>query len=224
VFQRLIDRVRGPLQVQTICTLFGRRQRPRRQKGQPQEPTVEAVLKRPEYDLIIFRVHFGRCTLKIYTKGERVLRIEAMAHNTRDLRCGTAIVRFPAIVAALRGMVERFIEVIDCVNGTFVEGGVLDDLPRPTRLGQARVGGIDLNLRRMRAVIEGSAWLRSPMASRVPNSASASRQVCLPRLTPRSRPPTICASFGARPLSPDCRTRIGIGLALPRSEACTHSC
>lgn len=40
------------------------------------------MLERPAYDLIIFRVHFDRLTLKIYTKGERVLRIEAMAHNT----------------------------------------------------------------------------------------------------------------------------------------------
>lgn len=154
VFQRLIDRVRGPLQVQSICTLFGRRQRPRRQKGQPHVPVVEVVLERPVYDLIIFRVRFGRCTLKIYTKGERVLRIEAMAHNARDLRCGTAILRFPAIVAALRSMVERFIEVIDCIDCTFVDSGVLDDLPKPARLGQARVGGIDLNLPRMRAVVE----------------------------------------------------------------------
>ena len=75
--QRVIDRVRGRVQLKTVCTLFGRRQRPRRRKGAPQEPTVEVVLERPEYDLIIIRVHFDRLTLKIYTKGERVLRIEA---------------------------------------------------------------------------------------------------------------------------------------------------
>jgi hypothetical protein len=49
VFQRLIDRVRGSLQIKTVCTLFGRRQRqrPRRRKGSPQEPSVEIVLERP---------------------------------------------------------------------------------------------------------------------------------------------------------------------------------
>ena len=31
------------------------------------------------------RRHCGKLTLKIYTKGERVLRIEAVAHNTREL-------------------------------------------------------------------------------------------------------------------------------------------
>ena len=100
VFQRLIDRVRGHIQLKTVCTLFGRRQRPRRRKGAPHEPTVEVVLERPEYDLIIIRVHFDRLTLKIYTKGERVLRIEAMAHNTRDLRCGTSLERYALLLAA----------------------------------------------------------------------------------------------------------------------------
>ena len=52
VFQRVIDRVRGPLQLRTMFTLFGRRQRPRRQR-QPQQPVVEVGLERPEFDLII---------------------------------------------------------------------------------------------------------------------------------------------------------------------------
>jgi hypothetical protein len=53
VFQRLIDRVRGSLQLQTVRTLFGRRQRPRRRKGAAHEPTVDIVLERPAYDLTV---------------------------------------------------------------------------------------------------------------------------------------------------------------------------
>jgi hypothetical protein len=30
-------------------------------------------------------------TLKIYTKGERVLRIEAVAHDTAELKCGRSL-------------------------------------------------------------------------------------------------------------------------------------
>ena len=33
------------------------------------------------YDLTIFKLHCGKLTLKIYTKGERVLRVEAIAHK-----------------------------------------------------------------------------------------------------------------------------------------------
>ena len=47
----------------------------------------EVSVERPAYDLTIFKLHCGRLTLKIYSKGERVLRIEAVAHNTQELNC-----------------------------------------------------------------------------------------------------------------------------------------
>jgi len=39
----------------------------------------------------VFKVRFGRLTLKIYDKGERVLRIELIVNNTAELRCGKAL-------------------------------------------------------------------------------------------------------------------------------------
>jgi len=130
VFSALIDRVRGPLDLRTVKTLFGRRQRPRRHKGQPRAPVVEVSLETPEYDLTILRIRFRRLVLKIYTKGERVLRIEAMAHNARDLGCRLGASHFPEAVEALRQMVDRFIEVLDCLDATFIDAGLLDRLPR----------------------------------------------------------------------------------------------
>lgn len=61
----LIDRVRGPLDLRTVKTVFGRRQRPRRHKGQPRTPVVEVSLATLEYDLAILRIRFRRLTLKI---------------------------------------------------------------------------------------------------------------------------------------------------------------
>ena len=150
VFGALIDRVRGPLDLRTVKTLFGRRQRPRRHKGQPRAPVVEVSLETPEYDLTILRIRFRRLTLKIYTKGERVLRIEAMAHNARDPGCRLGASYFPGAVEVLRQMVDRFIEVIDCLDTTFIDAGLLDRLPQPGRLGAVRVGGIDINRPRAR--------------------------------------------------------------------------
>lgn len=173
VFQRLIDRVRGPLHVRTVRTLFGRRHRPHRRKRQRQ-PRFEVVLERPAYDLIIFRVHFGKLTLKIYTKGERVLRIEAIVHNARELRCGTGLGRFTQIIAALRQMVDRFVEVIDCLDSAFVDAGLLDALPTPSYVGRARVGGVDLNTARMRAVVE-SVLALSPLPRGFTASSLAGR-------------------------------------------------
>ena len=51
VFGALIDRVRGPLDLRTVKTLFGRRQRPRRHKGQPRVPVVEVSLETQEVPL-----------------------------------------------------------------------------------------------------------------------------------------------------------------------------
>jgi len=49
------------------------------------------TVERPTYDLTICKLHCGRLRLKIYTKGERVLRIEAVAHDTAELDCGRSL-------------------------------------------------------------------------------------------------------------------------------------
>jgi len=57
------------------------------------------VIERPQWNLTIFKVRFGLLTLKGYTKGERVLRFEAIVHNTKQLGCGrtwTSSARSPA--------------------------------------------------------------------------------------------------------------------------------
>ena len=51
-------------------------------------------------------------------------------------------------------MVNRFIEVLDCLDTTSVDAGLLDRLPRPGRVGAVRVGGIDINRPRTRAVMQ----------------------------------------------------------------------
>jgi hypothetical protein len=108
------------------------------------------VIETPRYDLTIFKLHFGRLTLKAYTKCERVLRFEAIVHNTKELRCGRVLDRFGQIVARLAAMTERFCTMLDCVDIGFIADGVLEDLPSPSRIGSARVAGIDLNQPRTR--------------------------------------------------------------------------
>lgn len=80
-FQTLIDRSRRRLDVRRLKTIFGRKQRPFK-KAKGKSPRFEVVVETPVYDLTVFKVHFGRLTLKVYTKGARVLRFEAIAHNT----------------------------------------------------------------------------------------------------------------------------------------------
>ena len=95
ILQSVIDRTRAPLAIKTIKTIFGYKHRPFKRRHTGAQPQLEVVVERPVYDLTIFKVHFGKLTVKIYSKGERVLRVEAVAHNTIDLHCGRGINKFP---------------------------------------------------------------------------------------------------------------------------------
>ena len=148
VFDAVVDRTRSRLDVPKIRTVFGTAQRPRRTRKH--SSMIEAAIETPTYDLTVFKLHFGRLTGKAYTKGERVLRFEAIAHNTADLRCGRMIDKFPDIVTELAGIAERFATALDCVDTGFIGDGVHDQLPTGSTLGHACVGGVDLNKPRMR--------------------------------------------------------------------------
>ena len=62
-------------------------------------------------------------TLKGYTKGEHVLRFEAIVHNTKQLRCGRILDRFGEIDDRLAGMVNRFTTTLDCLDISFLARG-----------------------------------------------------------------------------------------------------
>jgi hypothetical protein len=128
VFDAIIDRTRRRLDIPTLRTLFGTKQRPRTHRSDL-SPRVAAVIETPQYGLTIFKVHFGALTLKGYTKGEHVLRFEAVVHNTNALRVGRVLDRFPDIVTCLAGMLERFCTTVDCVDVAYIPDGILDDLP-----------------------------------------------------------------------------------------------
>ena len=154
VFQALIDRSRAPLDLKTIKTILGYRRRPRYRLRAKRSAEWEVSLERPAYDLTIFKLHCGRLTLKIYSKGERVLRIEAVAHNTQELNCGRSLDKFPEVVSRLKGVLERFADALSCIDQCFIADDMLEQLPAAAQVGKTIVGGIDLNKARMRAVVE----------------------------------------------------------------------
>jgi hypothetical protein len=155
VFHSVIDRTRAPLNIKTVKTIFGYTHRPFSHHGKKNPPRFEVVVERPVYDLTVFKVHFGKLTVKMYSKGERVLRIEAIAHNTKQLRCGRGIDRFPQIIASLKAILERFLDILRGVDVSFIDDGKLETWPLPSTVGATRVGGIDVNRPRMQAVMEG---------------------------------------------------------------------
>lgn len=88
-----------------------------------------------------------------------MLRFEAIVHNTKALRTGRVLERFPDIVLRLEEMLGRFTTMLDCVDAAFLPSTLLDEVPLASRLGAARVGGIDTNKPRMRAVLTADVAL-----------------------------------------------------------------
>ncbi len=152
IFDALIERTRSRLDIKHLRTIFGLRKRPAfRRRGSQRE---EVVVSMPTHDLTIFKLHFGSLTVKLYSKGERVLRSEAIVHNTKALGWKRSLPRFPDILQRLQAILTRFLDQLHCLDAAFVADETLDLLPLPTQVGQSRVAGIDLNKPRLRAVIE----------------------------------------------------------------------
>src|SRR4029079_18769520 len=154
VFQALIDRSRVLLDLKTVRTILGYKRRPRYHKRNKKSAEWEVAVEKPTYDLTIFKLHCGKLTLKIYTKGERVLRIEVVVHNTEELRCGRSLEKFPEIVVQAKRILGRFMDALRCIDHSFIADQTLERLPTPSRVGKIVVGGIDLNKPRMRWVAE----------------------------------------------------------------------
>lgn len=152
VYQGLIDRTRGLLDVPRLKTIFGRKQRPSKTKAR--EGRLEKIIERSVHDLTVFKVHFGKLTLKMYDKGERVLRVEVIVNNIEELRCGKGLEKLPGMLQRLQEMVVGFLGVVQAAHLSFVDGQQFDALAGPSVRGARRTAGVDLQKPRMRAVAE----------------------------------------------------------------------
>jgi hypothetical protein len=190
MFQGLIDRTRSTLDIKTVKTILGAKQRPQKKSKTRWEITVET----PEYGLTIFKVHAGALTLKMYTKGERVLRCEAIVHNVRKLKEGNSLARWVPVVTHLNEILDRFLEVVQCVDSATLDDGTYEWLPEPSATGAARVAGINLASARTAAVMEAVVALSTqPGGSAVaiwrPRSSTAWERR-LRNINHGKRPPT----------------------------------
>ena len=107
-------------------------------EGKEEGSFWEVVLESPEYDLTIFKLRCGWFTLKIYTKGECVLRVETIAHNVKKLPCGCSLQKFPAVVAQLQGILKRFMDTLGCMDQVFLAMPLWNSCRRPRSWGRPR--------------------------------------------------------------------------------------
>ena len=185
VFQGTIDRTRSLLDVRTLKTIFGSKKRPSRCKSN-KEPRCEVVVERPVYDLTVFKLHFGKITAKMYSKGERVLRIEVIVHNTKELHCGRSLSKFCEIVLRLKEILNRFLGALRCIDMAAISEDSLDEWSKPSQVGQTRVGGVNVNQPRMQAVIEAVIGLSAaPQGFRCADLADKVQNRSISDYTPR---------------------------------------
>jgi hypothetical protein len=179
VFQALIDRSRVLLDIQKVKTILGSHRRPKFHWRKNNSAQWEVAVEKPAYDLTIFKLHCGKLTLKIYTKGERVLRIEVVVHNTGALQCGRSLEKFPQILMLARDILRRFMDALSCIDQCFIADSLLEELPAPSSVGKTKVGGIDLNKARMRWVLEALIALGVSSSARGFTASELARQVRL---------------------------------------------
>ena len=179
VFQALIDRSRVLLDLQTVKTILGYQRRPKFHWRKKNSAQWEVAVEKPAYDLTIFKLHCGKLTLKIYTKGERLLRIEVVVHNTQELQCGHSLEKFPRILMQAKGILDRFMDALSCIDQCFIADSMLEELPAPSSVGKTKVGGIDLNKARIRWVVEAVIALSISPSSQGFTASELARQVRL---------------------------------------------
>jgi len=155
IYQNLIDRTRAPLALRDVKTIFGFSHRPHQMTKRGRERTeVFKAVQAHSYDLTVFKIKWGNLTLKIYDKGGRVLRIEVVVHNAKELRSGRVLEKFPALLHRMRDMLVRFLDIVQAAHVSFLDVGAFDGLTQPTTRGTRRLAGIDLNKARNRHVVD----------------------------------------------------------------------
>lgn len=161
VFKGLITHTWPLMDINRVKTIFGYRNRPSHRRNRKNRPRLEMAIERPVYNMTVFKIHFDAFTVRFYTKGERVLRAEAVLHNARKLRCRRSLPYFPEFMKRLKSILDRVMEAVSCIDMSWIDDGSFDQLSHPGIVGKNRVAGIDVNKERIRAVMRGIISLSS---------------------------------------------------------------
>jgi hypothetical protein len=152
IYQNIITLTRERLDVPRLKTIFGRKNRPHNRNSKTSG--FEVRIERPDYNMTIFKIHFGKLTVKLYDKGERTLRAEVVVHNAKELKCKRSINSFAEIVSKLQSMMNDFMNNLFYAHVSMLNDGSLQELVNPTKKGKSRLAGVDINKIRNQAIME----------------------------------------------------------------------
>jgi len=133
-----------------VKTIFGKKNRPYKHKSAAAAPEVR--IETPDYNMTIFKIHFGRLTVKLYDKGERTLRAEVVVHNTKDLKCRRGVESFGEIVEKLETIMRSFLSNLDYAHIATIREKSIEEISSPSQSGANRLAGIDFNKPRTKQV------------------------------------------------------------------------
>jgi hypothetical protein len=154
-FQGIIDLTRSKLDIPRLKTIFGRKTRPYHQKKRTSRSSAPEVrIETPDYNLTIFKIHFGKLTVKLYDKGERTLRAEVVVHNAKALKCRRSVSNFRQIVDKLKVIIKDFLNNLLYVHVAMIDELDLNTLASPSQKGNNRLAGINISQLRMQDVLQ----------------------------------------------------------------------
>ena len=152
MYQNLITLSRERMDIKRLKTIFGRKNRPHNHRQK--HSGFELRIEKPDYNLTIFKIHFGKLTLKLYDKGERVLRAEVVVHNAKELKCKRSVSNFEEIVSKLNVIMNNFMDNLCYTHVSLLKDGFFEQLTNPTKTGEQRLAGVDINKGRTIAIME----------------------------------------------------------------------
>jgi hypothetical protein len=152
MYQNLITLTRTKLDIKRLTTIMGRKNRPHNRKHK--SSGIEIRIEKPDYNLTVFKIHFGKITLKLYDKGERILRAEVVVHNTKELKCKRSVSNFAEIVRKLNIIMNSFMDNLCYTHVSLLDDGSFKQLTAPSKKGSQRLAGVDINKSRTIAIME----------------------------------------------------------------------
>ena len=157
MYQNLITLSRERIDIKRLKTIFGHKYRPHNHRQK--HSGFELRIEKPDYNLTIFKIHFGKLTLKLYDKGERILRAEIVVHNAKALKCKRSVSNFDEIVSKLNVIMNSFMDNLCYTHVSLLKDGSFEHLTKPSKTGERRLAGVDINKKRTIAVMESALSL-----------------------------------------------------------------
>lgn len=155
-YQGIIDLTRSKLDIPRLKTIFGQKNRPYQHASKARasrSSAPEVRIETPDYNLTIFKIHFGKLTVKLYDKGERTLRAEVVVHDAKALKCKRSVSNFPAIVQQLQTMMNSFLDNLLHLHVAMIDQVDLGTLAAASKTGDSRLAGLNFAQARTRDVL-----------------------------------------------------------------------